>query len=93
MVSVNRDIMIRSFCLLTGFVLFARLGAGFGAVILAANGILMTVFHVGAYFLDGMATASEQLAGRVPLPASADQGRANCRGFAKLFRKNRLFLT
>ncbi|MCK5931906.1 MAG: MATE family efflux transporter [Fulvimarina manganoxydans] len=64
MVSVNRDIMIRSFCLLTGFVLFARLGAGFGAVILAANGILMTVFHVGAYFLDGMATASEQLAGR-----------------------------
>lgn len=64
MIAVNRDIMIRSFCLLAGFVLFARLGAGFGTVVLAANGILMTVFYVGAYFLDGMATASEQLAGR-----------------------------
>ncbi|EAU41840.1 Sodium:dicarboxylate symporter:Multi antimicrobial extrusion protein MatE [Fulvimarina pelagi HTCC2506] len=64
MIAVNRDIMIRSFCLLSAFTLFARFGAGFGAVTLAANGILMNFFMVGGYFLDGMATASEQLAGR-----------------------------
>lgn len=64
MIAVNRDIMIRSFCLLSAFILFARFGAGFGAVTLAANGILMNLFITGGYFLDGMATASEQLAGR-----------------------------
>ena len=64
MVAVNRDIMIRSFCLLGAFVLFTRLGAQFGAVVLAANGILMNLFLVGGYFLDGMATAAEQLVGR-----------------------------
>ncbi|MER0236676.1 MATE family efflux transporter [Fulvimarina sp. MAC8] len=64
MIAVNRDIMIRSFCLLSAFTIFARFGAGFGAVTLAANGILMNFFLVGGYFLDGMATASEQLAGR-----------------------------
>ena len=64
MVVVNRDIMIRSFCLLGAFVLFTRLGARSGALMLAANGILMNFFLVGGYFLDGMATASEQLVGR-----------------------------
>lgn len=63
-IGVNRDIMIRSFCLLGAFLLFTRFGAQFGAVTLAANGILMTLFFLASYFLDGMATASEQLAGR-----------------------------
>ena len=64
MIGINRDIMIRSFCLLGAFTLFTRFGAQFGAVTLAANGILMTLFFLASYFLDGMATASEQLAGR-----------------------------
>ncbi|MBO0662183.1 MATE family efflux transporter [Jiella sp. MQZ9-1] len=64
MLGVNRDIMIRSFCLLAGFALFTRLGAGFGPVTLAANGLLMTIFMTGSYFLDGLATAAEQLAGQ-----------------------------
>ncbi|UIJ74177.1 MATE family efflux transporter [Aurantimonas sp. HBX-1] len=64
MVGVNRDIMIRSFCLLGAFVLFTRLGAQLGAVVLAANGILLNLFMLGGYFLDGIATAAEQLVGR-----------------------------
>ena len=64
MIAVNRDIMIRSFCLLGSFMLFARLGAQFGTLVLAANGILMNFFAVGSYFLDGLATATEQLVGR-----------------------------
>ena len=64
MLSVNRDIMIRSFALLMGFSLFTRVGAGFGDVTLAANAVLMHFFLVGGYFLDGLATAAEQLVGR-----------------------------
>lgn len=64
MVSVNRDIMIRSFALLAAFFLFTRLGSDLGTVTLAGNAILMNFFLVAAYFLDGLAAASEQLAGR-----------------------------
>lgn len=64
MMAVNGDMMIRSFVLLFAFALFARQGAAFGEVTLAGNAILMTFFLVGGYFLDGFATAAEQLAGR-----------------------------
>ncbi|HUG62637.1 MAG TPA: MATE family efflux transporter [Methylomirabilota bacterium] len=64
MVGVNRDIMIRSFALLIAFALFTRLGATFGDVTLAANAVLMNFFLIGGYFLDGLATAAEQLVGR-----------------------------
>jgi MATE family multidrug resistance protein len=62
--SVNRDIMIRSFALLAGFSLFTRTGAQFGAVTLAANAILMNFFMIAGYYLDGFATAAEQIVGR-----------------------------
>ncbi|MBN7755194.1 MATE family efflux transporter [Nitratireductor aquimarinus] len=64
MVAMNRDIMIRSFSLLAAFALFTRQGAQFGTVTLAANAVLMNFFLIAGYFLDGMATAAEQLAGR-----------------------------
>jgi putative MATE family efflux protein len=64
MLSLNRDIMIRSFSLLAAFALFARQGAQFGTLTLAANAVLMNFFLIAGYFLDGFATAAEQLAGR-----------------------------
>lgn len=64
MIAVNRDIMVRSFALLFSFAYFTRQGTLLGDVTLAANGILMQFFLVGGYFLDGTATAAEQLAGR-----------------------------
>jgi putative MATE family efflux protein len=64
MMSLNRDIMIRSFSLLAAYALFARQGAEFGTLTLAANAVLMNFFLVAGYFLDGFATAAEQLAGR-----------------------------
>ena len=64
MMTLNRDIMIRSFALLAAFALFTRQGAQFGTLTLAANAVLMNFFLVGGYFLDGFATAAEQLAGR-----------------------------
>jgi len=73
MMTLNRDIMIRSFVLLAAFALFARQGAQFGTLTLAANAVLMNFFLVGGYFLDGFASAAEQLAGRA---IGAGSGRA-----------------
>jgi putative MATE family efflux protein len=73
MVTLNRDIMIRSFVLLAAFALFTRQGAQFGTLTLAANAVLMNFFLVGGYFLDGFASAAEQLAGRA---IGAGSGRA-----------------
>jgi len=64
MVAVNRDIMIRSFTLLFAFGFFTARGAKMGDVVLAANAILMNLYLVGGYFLDGFAAAAEQFAGR-----------------------------
>jgi Na+-driven multidrug efflux pump len=72
MLSLNRDIMIRSFSLLAAFALFTRQGAQFGTLMLAANAVLMNFFLVAGYFLDGFATAAEQLAGRA-VGARAEQ--------------------
>jgi MATE family, multidrug efflux pump len=62
--AVNRDIMIRSFSLLFTFALFTSASARQGDIVLAANAVLMNFFLFGGYFLDGFATAAEQLAGR-----------------------------
>ena len=64
LMSLNRDIMIRSFALITAFALFVCQGAQFGPVTLAANAVLMNFFLVAGYYLDGFAAAAEQLAGR-----------------------------
>jgi putative MATE family efflux protein len=61
---LNRDIMIRSFVLLAAFTLMTRIGTSLGPVTLAANAVLMTIFLVAGYYLDGLANAAEQLTGR-----------------------------
>ncbi|KQS81596.1 MATE family efflux transporter [Rhizobium sp. Leaf384] len=62
--ALNRDIMIRSFVLLAVFLVMTRVGTTFGPVTLAANAVLMTIFLVAGYYLDGLANAAEQLTGR-----------------------------
>jgi MATE family multidrug resistance protein len=62
--SVNRDIMIRTFCLLAAFTYFTAQGARLGDVVLAANAILFDLFGIAAYFLDGFAHAAETHVGR-----------------------------
>jgi putative MATE family efflux protein len=64
MLALNGDIMIRSFVLLAAFALLTRQGAQLGTLTLAVNAVLMNFFLVAGYFLDGYATAAEQLAGR-----------------------------
>jgi MATE family multidrug resistance protein len=62
--TVNGDIMIRSLALMAAFLWFGSQGARGGAVILAANSILMQFITVSAFFLDGLAFATEALVGR-----------------------------
>ncbi|WP_244629705.1 MATE family efflux transporter [Martelella limonii] len=64
MFSVNRDMMIRSFALLIGLSFFTRQSGVLGTDILAANTVLLRYYFFGVAFLDGFATAAEQLAGR-----------------------------
>jgi MATE family multidrug resistance protein len=64
MLAVNRDIMIRTAALIAAFLFFTARGARAGDVTLAANAVLHNFTLVGAFFLDGMATAAEQLCGR-----------------------------
>ncbi|QFT33455.1 DNA-damage-inducible protein F [Labrenzia sp. THAF82] len=64
MMAINRDIMIRSFTLLYAFAFFMARSADQGDIVLAANALLEKFIMVAAFFLDGLATAAEQLAGR-----------------------------
>lgn len=63
MFALNRDIMIRTAALLAAFAFFAAQGARAGDVTLAANALLNTMVLLSVYFLDGFATAAEQLCG------------------------------
>ncbi|MDD7911134.1 MATE family efflux transporter [Pseudovibrio exalbescens] len=64
MMALNRDIMIRSFTLLFAFAFFMARSADQGDTILAANAVLEKFLLIAGYFLDGNATAAEQIAGR-----------------------------
>jgi len=64
MLSVNRDIMIRTAALITAFLFFTAQGARSGDLILAANAVLNNFLLISAFFLDGLANAAEQLCGR-----------------------------
>ena len=61
--NVNRDIMIRTLCLIFAFAWFTNEGAKSGDVLLAANAILMQFVTFSAFFLDGYALAAESLVG------------------------------
>jgi len=64
MLTVNRDIMIRTAALISAFLFFTAQGARAGDVTLAANAVLHNFLLISAFFLDGLANAAEQLCGR-----------------------------
>lgn len=64
MLTVNRDIMIRTAALIAAFLFFTAQGARSGDVVLAANAVLNNFLLVSAFFLDGLANAAQQLCGR-----------------------------
>lgn len=61
---VNRDIFFRTLCLIAVTVFFTSTGAAYGDVVLAVNALLMQLFTLFSYFMDGFAYAGEALTGK-----------------------------
>jgi len=61
---MNGDVMVRTLCLVFAFSWFIARGARVGDVVVAANAVLLNLFEVAAYLIDGFAYASEALVGQ-----------------------------
>ena len=76
---INRDIFLRTVCLVSVTVFFTSTGAAYGDVILAVNTILMQLFTLFSYIMDGFAYAGEALSGK-------DIGACNYKGLQQTVR-------
>ncbi len=63
LLQLNRDLFLRTIALMIVFTFFTAQGARQGDLILAANAILLNMFVLAAYGLDGFAYAAEALVG------------------------------
>ena len=61
---INSDIFLRTLCLVAITMWFTRTGAQQGTVMLAVNALLMQLFTLFSFFMDGTAFAGEALCGR-----------------------------
>ncbi|MEM7226498.1 MAG: MATE family efflux transporter [Pseudomonadota bacterium] len=79
---VNRDILIRTLCLLFAFGYFTAQGAKMSDAVLAANAILLQFFTFMAHGIDGLADATQVLAGNAKGARHRGQFRAAIRAAA-----------
>lgn len=61
---INTDIFLRTVCLVCVTMWFTRVGSMQGAEMLAVNALLMQLFTLFSFFMDGFAFAAEALCGR-----------------------------
>lgn len=61
---VNRDIFLRTACIVIVYTFFTSASSGMGDTILAINSLLMQLFTLFSYMMDGFAFAAESLIGR-----------------------------
>ncbi len=61
--TLNRDIFIRTLLLISSFGIFTNLSSILGTTILAVNTIILRILSFAAYLIDGIAFATESLAG------------------------------
>ncbi|MGD1701235.1 guanitoxin biosynthesis MATE family efflux transporter GntT [Dapis sp. BLCC M229] len=61
---LNRDILIRTFALISTFAVFTNLSSYINTLVLATDTLLLQVVTLAAYFIDGLAFATESLAGK-----------------------------
>ena len=64
MFDVNRDVIIRTVCIIIATTFFASQGARAGDLVLAANALLLSIAMVFVFMLDGFAFAAETLVGQ-----------------------------
>lgn len=63
--NLNRDIFIRTLALVSTFALFTNLSSALGTIVLATNTLMLQVVTLGSYFIDGIAFATESIAGNL----------------------------
>ena len=78
--TVNRDIFLRTLCLVAVNFFFLSAGASQGAIILAVNTLLMQLFTLFSYVMDGFAYAGEALCGKL-------YGAGNSAGFHSMVKR------
>ena len=61
---LNRDLFLRSMCMIAVYIGFTMISARYGDMMLAVGAILMKLLMIFSYFTDGFAYAGEALTGR-----------------------------
>lgn len=61
---INKDIFLRTLCVVIAYTFFTAASARFGDVILTTNALLMQLFTLFSYMADGFAYSAEALSGR-----------------------------
>ena len=61
---VNRDIFLRTLCLISVMLFFTSAGSWQGETVLAVNTLLMQFYMIFSYFMDGFAYAGEAISGK-----------------------------
>jgi multidrug resistance protein, MATE family len=61
--TLNGEIMVRTLALVTTFAVFTNLSSLLGTTVLTANTVMLQVITFAAYFIDGIAFATESFAG------------------------------
>ena len=61
---LNRDLFLRSVCMIAVYIGFTMISARYGDMMLAVGAILMKLLMIFSYFTDGFAYAGEALTGR-----------------------------
>jgi multidrug resistance protein, MATE family len=76
---LNSEILVRSFALISTFALFTNLSSLLGTAVLTTNAVLLEVVTFAAFFIDGLAFATESCAGVL-------QGQGTTEGLLRLLR-------
>jgi MATE family multidrug resistance protein len=76
---LNRDLFLRSVCMIAVYIGFTMISARYGDMMLAVGAILMKLLMIFSYFTDGFAYAGEALTGRFIGEGSQDGVRSTIR--------------
>ena len=76
---LNRDLFLRSLCMIAVYIGFTMISARYGDMMLAVGAILMKLLMIFSYFTDGFAYAGEALTGRFIGEGSPDGVRTTIR--------------
>lgn len=79
LVGLNVNLFVRSLCFMVVYVGFTALTSGYGDVLLAVSTIVMKLFMLFSYFIDGFAYAGEALVGRFVGQSDVMQDAQNIR--------------